>query len=203
MGYETAPATEMVATYCACCSRPLVDAVSVEAGIGPECRKKHGFDTAQGEADWAATVGALGVLPQGAMLDTPGWIGAAEARDAHKAANVLVHHIAVAQDGPFVVAFTNAIRHLGYAKLADRIAKRLTKIVIGLEGDMYVVKTPFSDEAVAEFRAIRGRQWVGERKVNLFPRTARAALWDALVRLYKGQPARGPNGLFTIGASAA
>jgi hypothetical protein len=43
MGYESAPATEMVATSCAVCARPLCDAVSVEMGIGPECRKKHGF----------------------------------------------------------------------------------------------------------------------------------------------------------------
>lgn len=43
-GYENAPATRMVATYCAVCSRPLVDAKSVELGIGPDCRRKYGFD---------------------------------------------------------------------------------------------------------------------------------------------------------------
>ena len=30
------------------------DAVSVEAGIGPDCRKRHGYGQAQGEADWTA-----------------------------------------------------------------------------------------------------------------------------------------------------
>jgi hypothetical protein len=43
MGYENAPATTLVATNCACCGRALVDAVSVETGIGPECRKKFGI----------------------------------------------------------------------------------------------------------------------------------------------------------------
>jgi hypothetical protein len=43
-GYENAPATKMLATHCACCGRPLVDSISVETGVGPECRKRHGYD---------------------------------------------------------------------------------------------------------------------------------------------------------------
>jgi len=34
----------MLATHCAVCSRPLVDAASVEAGMGPDCRDRHGYD---------------------------------------------------------------------------------------------------------------------------------------------------------------
>lgn len=47
MSYENAPATKLLATACACCGRALVDAVSVETGIGPDCREKYGvtFDT--------------------------------------------------------------------------------------------------------------------------------------------------------------
>lgn len=41
-GYETAPATEMLATHCCACGRALVDAVSVESGMGPDCREKYG-----------------------------------------------------------------------------------------------------------------------------------------------------------------
>lgn len=41
--YESAPATVMLATFCACCSRPLVDAKSVQTGMGPSCMSKHGF----------------------------------------------------------------------------------------------------------------------------------------------------------------
>jgi hypothetical protein len=43
MGYENAPATRILATHCVCCGRPLVDAVSVETGVGPDCRKKYGY----------------------------------------------------------------------------------------------------------------------------------------------------------------
>lgn len=50
MSYENAPATKLLATACACCGRDLVDAVSVETGIGPECRKKYSVDTDVSEA---------------------------------------------------------------------------------------------------------------------------------------------------------
>lgn len=48
--YESAPATKLLATACACCGRPLVDVVSVETGIGPECRKKFSVDVITDEA---------------------------------------------------------------------------------------------------------------------------------------------------------
>lgn len=44
MGYEDAPATKMLATQCAVCRRPLLDAKSVEIGMGPDCRKQYQFD---------------------------------------------------------------------------------------------------------------------------------------------------------------
>lgn len=43
MSYETAPQTEVLATNCAICARPLCDAVSVETGMGPVCREKYGY----------------------------------------------------------------------------------------------------------------------------------------------------------------
>jgi hypothetical protein len=44
MSYEQAPATKMLATHCIFCNRPLVDAASVEAGIGPVCRERVGYN---------------------------------------------------------------------------------------------------------------------------------------------------------------
>lgn len=40
MSYETAPTTKILATHCAACGKPLVDAASVEAGMGPDCRAR-------------------------------------------------------------------------------------------------------------------------------------------------------------------
>lgn len=44
MNYEDTEACKLLATHCAVCARPLVDAKSVELGIGPVCRDKYGFD---------------------------------------------------------------------------------------------------------------------------------------------------------------
>ena len=38
MSYEDSKQCKLLATHCVCCGRPLVDACSVELGIGPECR---------------------------------------------------------------------------------------------------------------------------------------------------------------------
>ena len=43
--YENAPSTALLATNCLACNRPLRDAASVEAGIGPICREKYGYDS--------------------------------------------------------------------------------------------------------------------------------------------------------------
>ena len=43
MSYKSAPTTRLLATHCCACGRPLRDAKSVETGIGPVCRRKHGF----------------------------------------------------------------------------------------------------------------------------------------------------------------
>lgn len=39
MSYENAPATRMLATHCTACGKPLLDADSITAGLGPVCRK--------------------------------------------------------------------------------------------------------------------------------------------------------------------
>jgi hypothetical protein len=38
--YTDAPAVALLATHCALCGRPLLDAPSVECGMGPVCRSK-------------------------------------------------------------------------------------------------------------------------------------------------------------------
>ena len=46
MSYENAAATKLLATNCVICGRALVDATSVELGVGPECRKHVDGDIA-------------------------------------------------------------------------------------------------------------------------------------------------------------
>lgn len=71
MSYENAPATKLLATHCCACGRPLVDSVSVSAGMGPDCREKYGYyaeapEEARAEAN--AIVHAVAANPKAADL---------------------------------------------------------------------------------------------------------------------------------------
>lgn len=65
--YENAPASSLLATNCLCCNRPLVDAASVEAGIGPICREKYGYNS---QIDEATRVEANVLIHEAARADT-------------------------------------------------------------------------------------------------------------------------------------
>jgi hypothetical protein len=204
MSYETAPATEMLASHCACCARPLVDAVSVEAGVGPECRKKHGFGVAQGEPDWALAFEAFAVFGTAQHDVTAGFAPAAWGVDAHKVCNVLVHRIALDQDSTLALACVEAVHALGFVKLAKRCAKRLASITIEAEGDELVVRAPYSDDSVAILRRVPGRRFEkfapdGRKDArNRFPAASKRELFAALTRAFPGATVRGPKGLFTL-----
>jgi hypothetical protein len=170
MSYLNAPATGMLATYCACCSQPLLDAKSVELGIGPVCRKKHGFD-----------------------LDVP--------EEARLAANKLVHEIACLQDDPDVRGRVVALSLLGFAKLADRIAKRVGCVRIEAAPGEYHVRAPYNEAHVAAMRQVPGRRFFkdGKDRYDRVPATSRAALWGALKGVWAGKLGSGPKGFFVFG----
>lgn len=193
MSYETAPSTVLLASCCAICGRALRDAVSVEAGIGPDCREKYGYGEAQGSADWLKAVDSLGAASgmfgsEGPL--TPGW-----GVDAQKACNVLVHRAACADRsarGPFVVA----IGLLGYTRLAKALAKGAGEVVevtqaMTAEGARLVVKTPFSEAFVAALKAARiGARWdrtidTGAKKPGAWTVPVDAAAKTGLFRVLK------------------
>lgn len=201
MDYTNSPACELVASSCACCGRPLVDAVSVEAGVGPECREKHGFDEPQGAPNWAAFGEALSDLNSTAFVNEAFAVAVA-ALDARKVANMLVYRIAAEQSGADVNAYTNAIAWLGFSKLAERIAKRVAAVKITETADGFIaVRGPYSERAIVELRRVPGRVWDKAAKVNRFPVESRGHLWAALRRAYPGATATGPKGVFVIVAA--
>ena len=190
MGYESAPATKILATHCACCGRPLVDATSVETGVGPDCRARFGYADAQDPADW-----------QRVLIELDGFVAVADINptmEPRKAANWLVYHIAADQAGPHVVAMTNAVAALGFTTLAARISKRLAPIQIELQGQEYVVKSPYIENAPNWASSVPGARWDREAKRRRVPVSSRQALFQALKRAYPGSTAIGPKGLFSL-----
>jgi hypothetical protein len=173
MGYEDAKATKLLATHCAACGRPLVDAISVETGLGPECRKRHGYNAAMKAVD----------------------------EETRALANQLVYLVATSQTGIQVAEATARLRELGFGKLADRIEKRAVSITIEeLPSGRFAVKSPFDEDAVAAMKVVPGRRWNRDEKVNTFPVTSKGAIWDILKRYYPGAVAVGPKGPFQVPA---
>lgn len=192
--YENAPATKLLATHCCCCGRPLVDAVSVEAGIGPDCREKYGYDEAQGPADIAkALVLVANVAVDGCEADL------GMPADPHAAANWLVHRIACEQKGPRVLSYVNAVRALGYERLASKLEGRLAKVRIEAAHGRVVVHTPYNPDCIEAFRGVKGRKWEKESKAWSFPAEFKAAVWEILKSYFAGCVGVGPKGLFQIG----
>jgi len=190
MSYENAPSTVLLASCCAICGRALRDAVSVEAGIGPDCREKYGYGEAQGAADWTAiaTFAATLTLPDFEAV-TGSW------GDAHKTANIVTHRAACVDRsarGPLVVV----LGLLGYSKLAKAVAKGAGEVVevtqaTTAEGARLVVKTPFNEAFVAALKAARiGARWdrtidTGAKKPGAWTVPVDAAAKRGLFRVLK------------------
>lgn len=123
MSYENATATKLLATNCVCCGRPLVDALSVELGMGPECRKDYDAGMADESRKKAnEIVHAAAVMAQKGHVER-------------------------------VVEYTKELESLGFSKLAGKVgrrfkgvAERRVKADIVIEkadNGMLKVKTPF------------------------------------------------------------
>lgn len=180
MSYENATATKLLATNCVCCGRSLVDAVSVELGIGPECREGFNADLTDDsrkeanrlvfEASIAAVQGKIEV----------------------------------------VRANAEKVGQMGYGELAEKMVRRFQKaekladIEIVQDGMMYRVTTPYrrkdSKVFIDAWRSIPGRRW--ENGANVVPVTSKAALWELLQQFFAGKYAKGPKGVFKIPAPA-
>lgn len=177
--YTNAPACKLLATHCVCCGRPLVDSVSVELGIGPECREGINGDLDEEkrklanqlvfEAALAAQAGHISkVLELADRVEKECWMG----------------------------------------DLADKMrrrfvnAERTAKLAIALDNGMLRVRTPFrrkgSAEFIAAWRAIPGRRFKdGE---NLVPVAQKPALWALLKQFFPGESGIGPQGVFRVPA---
>lgn len=220
--YVNAVATRFVSTNCACCGKPLVDADSVQAGVGPDCRAMHGRDVQTCAADWTAARTILANF--GSELGAPeSLITDESAATAHRVANVLVHRFA--QSYKTARWIPDALHALGYDKLGARCAKRarvklgaVTAPVAGevriaprtdrwtFKGKVYsrevlAVTSPRDERFIAAVRALPGRRWDADAKVWTVPVTERPALWSAIKTCFAGLPLVSAKGTTTIPAA--
>jgi hypothetical protein len=174
MSYESSIQCRMLATNCCVCGKALVDATSVQLGIGPDCRNHIN----QGISE--ETRKTCNVLTH-------------EAAIAAQDGNIVR-----------VRRAAELIRSLGLDVLADKIlarfknAERLAKVRITEENGTLVIRTPwknlrgFSDA----WRAIPGRTYRNGR--NVVPSSSKREVWELLKRYFPGVYGVGPQGAFKI-----
>jgi hypothetical protein len=173
MSYLSAPATAMVATYCAICSRDLVDAQSVETGVGPTCRSKYGMpEVLTDEQREAANKLVHFIAVRQGDSD--------EVRDALTGLDVL-----------------------GCDVLANRIRERLFGKPVAIDIDVntgrLIVNSPYNRAAVADMQRVPGRRWDAREKVNTFPNEAFEQLVTLITTHYGNTVVKGPKGSASAG----
>jgi hypothetical protein len=176
MSYENAPACVMLETRCCSCGKPLLDSMSVELGIGPDCREMY-----TGGITEEQRVVCNRLTHDAAVAASEGNI-------------VRVRQIA------------EQIGTLGLTTLAKKVAERfvnaerMAKVKITQTGHSLRVKTPFrrsqKDEFVAAWRTIPGRRY--ERGINVVPVASKRELWGLLRQFFPGEFGIGPQGTFRI-----
>ena len=175
--YENAPATKMLAVNCAICGRPLVDAISIQQGLGPECRKEYD-----------------GGISQEIRLE------------ANKLVHAAACAAGIGRISE-VMAAAEQVEALGMAVLAGKIRRRFKNAernadieIEELPSGEYRVVTPYrrkdSKAFVEAWRGVPGRRWVNG--ANVVPMASKKALWTVLREFFGGRYAKGPKGVFRI-----
>lgn len=180
MSYVDAPATTMLATHCAACGRPLVDAGSVELGIGPDCRRRAGWSKRKGftgdvTPDWASAL----LMLLGVYNSEPRIAKALDAEDSHAAANAIVHAIALAQVGGEVPRLVAALHCLGFVRLSEACSQG-TGVHVAADGGLLVITAPYNEAFNGACRAVPGARWDRERSARVVPEGSKTALWRAI-----------------------
>lgn len=187
-GYEEAPGTELVATHCAICGRPLLEADSVECGIGPICRKRYGYGVVTHEPNLDRVRKLLAVLKMG-DLDVM------DPEVRRTTTNRLIYRIA-ARD-PQAARLCALVDALGYSKIARKIAPRVSKGFVKVVQEdsrlRVTLKVPEPREWTFAMNFLRGVSgWTDARNGGTVPAGSKVQLWETLQRcLPKGSLVEG------------
>lgn len=182
MSYENAPATYLLATHCICCGKPLVDSASVEAGIGPVCRKKSGYASEVTEENRQAANKLIHKVSTTTDTD-----------EKVEALNALF-------DLGLVQVVTALLKSVATVKIAT------TPVGHKHGAGRLAVKVPYSggwdSPEVQALRKVPGQWWDKESKCNTFPQSSKGALWAVLKQYHHGEIGVGPKGVFKVAPQA-
>lgn len=186
----------LFATHCLCCGRPLVDAISVETGVGPVCRQRYEYDRHTNREDQLIAnrlihEAALNDTPDKRLLeiaedlDTLNYKGVAtKIRDRFVQNPVAHHRIA------FTITREPAI--FGRGQRAHTMEAFVIKNtwMPGFEGSL-TTEIDWRDRALVRDDADEIIGWAVK------PR-AKKALWKVLSIYFEGEVGVGPKGPFMV-----
>lgn len=178
--YENLPATKLLASHCAVCGRPLLDAKSVELGMGETCRKRHGFEQATDEKareEVNAKVYAIALWrsTRGQQLE----MGKPKPPTLTE-----------------VIEAVARIKQLGFTKLASILEQRLSTVSIEYVGGIFLVYAPYSPHFIEAVRPF-GR-WDEKAKAWTFTTDVKSKVYTVLRRTFPSTLGLSPTGLFPI-----
>jgi len=198
-GHLSNPNTHRMATNCCMCGTQLLDAKSVELGIGPVCRKNSGFSDLYKTLD----------------------------ESARKATNALIHRAGItceasSPDIKEILDIVQEIELLGFTQVADKVRTRFALVRMtwvlgaakyrwdwrnkmsvdtGETHDVLRVWTPYSPE----FVQLRRDRNIEARPVKVdkeffweFPKSCAGKAYKLLVDVFPGALAHGDKGYFII-----
>jgi hypothetical protein len=184
MGYEDSTACKIMATHCCACGKPLVDAKSVETGMGPVCRSKYGFDT-----------------------EVPERVRTLANQIVYRLACDVSH-------GTVTMESMNAssqLRALGFSKIADIFEFRMVKIAVEIgefDGqECYFLRVPYDESGKFNYDAWTKTRFKVKRPAFKAPTQkevfhwgyakdeyARKRIFSALLKHHEGRLAFAPDG---------
>lgn len=178
MGYENSIACQKLQIHCCCCGKELVDSISTELGIGPDCREGYTGGISP-EVQRECNV----LTHRAAVASTEGKVE--EVRE-----------------------IAEKIASLGLTTLADAINKRFVNaerqakiVIVSVDGGTALsVKTPFKrsekDKFVAAWRMIPGRRY--RNGANIVPVAEKRALWALLKEFFPGVYGKADGKVFRV-----
>jgi hypothetical protein len=186
---------DIAPTHCLCCGRPLTDSTSVDAGIGPVCRKKYNYED--------APVLDAPTIEQLKQLDFMGYTFESQIKDSRKAANNLVRYYAViAHQGrkrDQQIQIINVLYMMGLSVLADKISDRLVDgPSIEIKGTLLFIEARYDQLWVDAIKGINGRKFDAKTKTWSVPLTQKQSLWSVIKAHFKGCVGKGPKGVFVV-----
>jgi len=169
MTYENAPSTRMLAVKCASCHKPLRDALSVNVGMGPECRKRIIFQDASETNRKAANRLVAQIAVEADMMNVAKMIQCLQNLGFGELADVI------------------ARRKL---QVVIKVAQGRIELRTPREG---VLRPDM------ELQCLNGCRWNSQAGVYTIPYHHKHAVYAILKKYWTGEVAIGPKGPFTVG----